>query len=62
MPSPGYDPSRTEGTPEPTLPNPPELPVIKLVLPSPSSRKMILSYFSGQQTARILTQLRPFRI
>src|SRR5882762_4073350 len=33
-----------------------ELPIIELVLPSPSSRKTILSYFSGQQTARILTQ------
>jgi len=47
MPSPGYDPSRIKGTLEPTLPNPLELPVIKLVLPSPSSRKIILSYFSG---------------
>ena len=27
MPSPGYDPSRTEGTPEPTLPDPPEAPL-----------------------------------
>ena len=27
MPSPGYDPSRTEGTPEPTLPDPPGAPL-----------------------------------
>jgi len=47
MPSPRYDPSRTEGTLEPTLPNPPELPIIKLILPSLSFRKIILSYFSG---------------
>ena len=27
MPSPGYDPSGTEGTPEPTLPDPPGAPL-----------------------------------
>ena len=41
MPSPGYNPSRTEGTPEPTLPDPPRAP---LRLPSFRS---FFSFFSN---------------
>ena len=41
MPSPGYDPSYTEGTPESTLPNPP-----RALLHLPSFRSFF-SFFSN---------------